>query len=381
MKKSPGKLFFVLFLLFIPLQAQPLASYTLKANKDTVYEKEAFTVTFTAKQMDHRDNMMFLLKPQKSPDYQITLLNKVIHDKKYHYAQTTFTYLVFALKAKTLSIDFDFTIQTASDKAVAHSYVDDHDDSIAIQTYNAKMEIKPLKITVKKLAQPVDLVGDFQFKAKIEKKAINEYETVNIVYTLSGKGYEDKNIKPITSIKEVDIFSELHDIYFKLTQEGYVIKREYIYALSAKKSFTIPEIKLQAFSPRSKKYYTLKIPKQSIQVTKIDTAKLLDQIESPQTQSPFSAENIETYIRYFILFALGFITAKLSTFSFKHHPVSQERQKIKNAQSAKALLFVMLHTDKASHFKDEIKLLEEMVYNKTPHNFKKIKKALLKGLK
>ncbi len=381
MKKSPGKILLFLVLLFASGNAGELARYTLTADKYEAHEREAVVVTFVARQLDHTDNMMFLVAPKKNDDYKIILLNKTIDDKQYHDSKTTFTYVLFPLKAKTIHVGFDFTIRTASDKAVAHSYVDDHDDSIAIQTNNSKMDVTPLSIDVKAFDRKVDLVGDFNLEEKLQKTQINQYESVNIVYTLSGKGYEGKAVRPLGKIDGVTIFSETNDVYDKITTSGYAFKREYIYALSAKKDFTIPGVTLQAYSPRTHRYYTLTTPGHQIKVTPIDTAELLDTSESPVTEPLIGFESIKHFFIYLILFLLGYASAKLQPFERIRIKKKIRFTDIRTARTPKKLLTVVLKHYDRDQLHEELELLEEMVYRQNSRkDLKKIKNAILKKL-
>ena len=380
MKKSLGRVAFILFIFFIYADANNLASYSISANKTEVYEKEAITITFSAIQQDHTDNMMFSLKPKKSDDYKIILLNKKIDDKKYHNSHTSFKYLLFPMKAKKISIDFDFIIRTASDKTVAQSYVDDHDGSIGIQTSNKKVKIKPLEIKVKKLKQHVDLVGDFSLKESVQQTQINQYESLNIVYTLLGEGFGGSNIQLIKNIKNTTIFSEINNVYLKPTQNGYKIKKEYIYALSAKDNFMIPQVTLQAYSPKRGKYYKLTTPNHQITVTKIDASKLLDNEEYPTSKDFIKIDTIKQLFIYILIFVSGFFSAKFQSFNFNGRIDTKEFKEIKKTKNPKELLFALVNNNKESKFTKEVKMLEDMIYNNATHNFIKIKNRILKGL-
>jgi len=378
MKKSLGRTVFIFLLLFSYAHAKELASYKLYANKTTAYTKEAITITFESKQKDYTDNMMFSLEPKKSSDYKIILLNKEVDDKKKHHSSARFTYLLFGLKAKNISVDFDFIVRTASDKAVASSFVDDHDDSIATQTHDTVMPMKPLNISIKKLEHHVDFVGDFTLKAHITQTKINQYESANITYTLQGTGYEKQHLQPIKEIKDVTIFSEINDLYKKNTKDGYAIKREYIYALSAKQDFTIPALYLKAYSPTKNTYYTLANPKHSIKVKAIDTAKLLDNDEYPSDKPFIDISTLKKYFIYLLIFFSGYLTAKLKTPFFRKKEYSKEYNAINKAQNPKELLFTLINLHKEKIFTNEVQLLEEILYKNAPHNFNVIKKKLLK---
>ena len=379
MKKSLGRIFLtLLFGLQVHLIAQELATYKIETDKRNPYEKEAVVVTFTAKQLDRTDNMFFLLRPKQSRDYTITLLEKKIDDKAYHNTTTVFTYLLFPLKPKTITIDFDFTVQTASDKAIAQSYVDDHDDSVAIQMMTTKMAIEPLRLHVQPLAHPVDLVGDFHLSQKIDKTEIDQYDSINLLYTLSGKGYIDPDLRLLKKIEGVKIFSEIDDILNKPTREGIVLERNYIYALSAKKSFTIPPVHIEAFSPRSKRYYTLSTKPQFVRVAKIDTAKLLDDIDAPNTSPLISYETLRAFFAYLVVFFSGFFTAKYFQIKRRKSQLPKYIEEIKKAHTPKALLVALINNRFEERFANEAKLLEEIVYNNASHSFVKIHRKILK---
>ncbi len=359
------------------MQAQELASYTLSANKTTASIKEAITITFETQQKDYTDNMMFTLEPKKSSDYKIILLNKSVDDKKKHHASAKFTYLLFGLHAKTIALDFDFIVRTASDQAVANSFVDDHDDSIATQTHDTTLPIKPLKITIKPLKHPVAFVGDFTLKAYVPQTKINQYESANITYTLQGTGYDTQTFHPLHSIKDVTIFSETNDLYKKNTQKGYSIKREYIYALSAKKDFTIASLNLLAYSPTKDKYYTLSTPQYAIKVTPIESAKLLDNEEYPNDTPFIQLESLKKYFIYLLIFLSGYLTAKMQMPFFRKKEHSKEYTAIYKAQGPKELLFTLINLHKEKVFQNEVQLLEEILYHNAGHNFHTIKKKLL----
>ena len=377
MKKSLGSLLIWLVLATL-LQAGQLASYKLTAKKTHLYQKEGVEISLVAKQLDHTDNMFFLLHPKKSDAYEIVLLHKTIDDKKYHDTTTTFTYLLFPLHSGEIEVDFDFIVQTASDRAVAHSFVDDHDDSIAIQMTNTPMPVKPLKLTVEPIDEDVVLVGDFTLSEKIDRTSMNQYESINLIYTLQGKGYDEKQLKLLEELQGVTIFSDTNTLLNKATPMGYDIQREYIYALSAKESFTIPAISLKAFSPTTKQYYTLTTPSHAIKVEHIDTAKLLDEEESPLSKHLIDFAKFKEYGIYLLLFLMGYITAKIQKPQIKRKEKSAQYLAIQAADTPKKLLMTLINQHLESRFDDAMQLLEEMVYNETPHNFQKIKKSILK---
>ena len=381
MKSTLGKILFTLLLLSASSYAQSsLASYALKTNKTVTFVKEPIVITFVAHQKDHTDHMFFSLTPHKSKEYTITLLQKKINDSKYHDSSVTFTYLLFPLQAKNLHINFDFIIKTASDQAIKQSYVDDHDNSVAISTYDTKIMLKPLNIEVKSLAHQVDLVGDFRLTSTIDKTTISEFEDINVHYLLVGKGYDVNNSSLFQKTSQnISLFTNIHDAMKKITQEGYIIKKEYTYAFTAKDNFTIPAVKLKAYSPSKKIYYTLQEPARNIKVTKVDISTLVDTEEFPQEKSIDFTLYKNIFIASIIFFA-GFLTAKVSSnFSFKKR--RKKFEDIQNAESVQALTLLLLHKYSTQDIKEFIDTLEQMEYKKTSTSLKEIKAEIIKKFK
>jgi len=380
MKKNLGKIL-PLFLLFTTtLFAQTLAKYHLSANKTQAYVKEAVEITFQADQLDHTDVMFFFVSPKKSDDYEIKLLNKKTTELSYHNYTTTFTYILFPLKAKELRVAFDFTIKVASDEAVAQVYTGSRDNVKWIDTEDTNVTVPPLKLQIKQLPQPVDLVGDFTLESKINTTTINQYESVHLLYTLKGKGYKDNNITLLHPQKGVTLFSEINDAYSKLTKDGYLIHREFIYALSSEKDFTIEAISLKAYSPKLQKFYTLTTPPYKINVEKIDTSTLLDDKESPNTQPLITLETIKTFFIYLLIFISGYISALIQNKKQKSKKQEKKYEDIAKTKSPKELIFVLLHKYSDRDINSFIKELESMEYKKSNKSFTALKKDLLKSL-
>ena len=382
MKYTLGKItLYLLVLNSLLLANTQLADYELSANKSSAVIKEPIVITFTAHQKDHSDHMFFTLEPKKSDAYDIKLLTKVIKDNQYHDSSVIYTYILFPLKGKTLHVDFNFVVKTASDKAIKQSYVDDHDDSIAISTVNTKVAIKPLEITLHALEHPVNLVGDFTLDSTVDKDKITPFEDLNLHYILNGHGYQandlhiiDKAAQPIT------LFNEVHNDLNRLTRDGYAIKKEYIYAITAKKDFTIPAVKITAYSPKKARYYTLSVPQKKITVEKIDIAGLLDK-ESYPKEAKIDWGFYKNIVIALIIFIAGFLTAKLSariklTMAKKEDPFKE----IKDATSAHALVLILMKNYEQNRIKPLIEELDSEIYRDKNASLKDIKSRIIKML-
>ena len=378
MKSTLGKLYTLLFLFITPhLIANSLATYDLSTSNTNPYLKEAVKITFIATQENQEDVMFFFLEPKKSKNYKIILLNKDAKKLGYHHKKTTFTYLLFPLHTGDIPLDFDFTIKVASDKAVAQVYEGSRDNVKWIETINTKVKLNPLILSVKNLEQKVDLVGDFTLTSKLDKNNINAYDSANISYALSGLGYNKFDIRPIESMNNVDIFSDVTKHYEKATENGYTIKREYNYALVSNKNIIIEPKVIRCYSAKKEQYYTLKTEEYLINVKKITKKELLDTVDFPKKE--FELTFLKDFFIYMIIFLSGYITAKYTPISFLKR--DKKYQDIVDARTPKELLYLLIHKYQKRGLEVYYEALNDIVYgNAQQSKFKKIKKSVLKEL-
>ena len=381
MKKNPGKTIMLALLLWSSqLLASHLADFTLTSNKQSVYVKEPVEITFTATQTDRTNNMFFFLEPQKNDGYEIKLLRKDIVNQSAHHNTTTFRYILFPLKSGKIDVAFRFTVKTASDRGVAHAYVEDHDDSVGIHMDATQIAVAPLSLAVKGLKEPVDLVGDFTLKHMIDHTETDAYDTVNLTYTLTGIGYKNTLRHLLRPIEDVTIFSDRDDTHLKLTPQGFRQQQVYTYALSAQKDYTIPALTLRAFSPKKRKYYTLTAPAYVIKVHPVDTQKLLDKTVSPAPKKiDFAA--IIRWMTYFLIFGAGLITARLLPRKLVFKRKKKRFEDIKAAKDPKTLILLLVNHYRTEETEPFIAQLEALAYSqKGESSFKTLKASLLKTL-
>jgi hypothetical protein len=377
MKNTLGKLLIFIYLGCVAL-ASSLATYKLTASKENPKIKEAVEIKFVAHQKDHEDVMFFFLEPKKSQNYKIVLLKKESKELAYHDKKTTFTFLVFALKSGDIKVEFDFTIKVASDEAVAQVYRGSRDNVKWIETQNTKIKLNPLILKVQNLKSHVALIGDFKLSSTIKDTNISAYKSTNITYHLEGVGYDEIEINPIQSIKDVKIFSQITKHYNKATKDGYEIQREFNYALIAEKSFQIKPKEIKCYSPKTDTYYTLKTKPYNINVSKLDTSTLIDNDDFPKQKDYF--EPLKKFFIYIVIFLAGFLSARF--IPTKKGKKKEKFLDIKDAQNAKELLYILMHSYPQHNLKDFSKKLEEIVYAKADKSeFIKIKKEILIKLK
>ena len=380
MKKNLGKILLFLYFPFILYADSSLATYAITVNKKDAFVKEAVEVTFTAYQKEHSNVMFFFLEPEASKDYSIELLS---HDTKVisrHNNLAIFKYLLFPLKDGVINIDFKFTVKMASDEAVAQIYTGDYSKVKWVETTDSDVPIQPLLLHVKPLEKNIDLVGDFSITQSIQSDKINQYGSANIKYFIHGTGYAPKTLDLLKKTDGVTLFDETTDHTFKATSNGYEINREFDYALVSQKNFKVPEVNLNAYSPSQQKYYTLTTKPYDISVTAIDPSTLVDAKDFPQ-KIRYNFEYLIKAVIALLIFLAGFLTAKLSVnIPWKMFYKKEKFLDIKNANSAKELLLILVQNYAQEDIHSFIDKLERLQYQNSHESFKDIKKQLLKKI-
>ena len=380
MKKNLGKIYLLLFFPFLLFANSDLANYTLSVNKKRLITKEAIELTFVATQKDDKKSMFFFFEPKKSDQYKVELLTHETHKASYHNSSAVFKYLIFPLRSGDITVNFDFVIKVASDEEIAQMYIGDYARVKWVEIgEGTKTAVAPLVLHVTPLKQQVYLVGDFTLESKLQKNEINQYGSANIRYTLKGTGFDDKMLQPLGKIANVTLFSQITDIVSKTTSKGYELQREYSYALSSKRDFTIPAIEIQAYSLKKQKYYTLKSQSYNIKVSGIDPSTLIDKKEFPLSQT-YDFEDLKNIFIALLIFLAGFFTAKIAP-SFKlKRGKKQNFQDIKECKSAKELILILLQNYKLASIKKYIDELELLEYKKSERTFQMIKTDVLKNI-
>jgi hypothetical protein len=376
MNKTLGKILLLLTIPILLFSDIKQVEFTLSANKTSAYIKEALEITFVANQLDHTDVMFFFLEPIKSEEYEIKLLHKKTTELSYHNYTTTFTYLLFPLKAKHILVDFDFVIKVASDEAIAQVYQGGRDNTKWIDTIDRHIPIKPLNIDVKELPKDIDLVGDFTLNSKLLKSEITQYDAANITYKLTGTGYKNKDLNIINDIKNTTIFSQINDSSNTLTKDGYKISRQFNYAIVSKETFTIPIVELKAFSPKKNRFYTLKSDAKEIKVTKLDISSLTDEKDSPKEEH-INSEFLQNIITAILIFLSGYFTAKFEPYLIFKVKKSARFQDIKEAKDENSLILILLNSYNKKDISVFVDELERLKYKKSTKSFEQIKTLIL----
>ena len=222
-----------------------------------------------------------------------------------------------------------------------------------ITSNSVSLKVKPLPSAPKGTSNPI-LVGQFKLKTRLDKKELNVNDAVTIRLSINGSG----NLNAINDLEinfpsafetlpptvKNNVKTDLSGIHGSKTFEFVAIPRQ-------PGTFTIPSIKISAFNPKQKKYYTLNSNPVTIKVTgsgSLDAnpyssaggkdveiqgsdIRYINEVEK------LSAEKKSDYTRslfQYLVLALCLITFGIGSFTFKTRLLS--KSEVKSKQKAKA---------------------------------------------
>ena len=379
MKNALGKpffiaLFFCLFNTWI-VQANDF-TYTITSSKKKVYLHEPLLLTVDFNQTNTKKVLLFQFAIKKDAGYRVKPLFAQ-HDDTLHHAKHHNLYVIYPLQTGKIDIRFSFVKRVTNDEKVRYFSSGDRDDFKKLETIDFPIEIPPVTLQVKPLPKHTQIVGDYHLEYHIDTHRAKAYAPLAMHVTLKGKGYPPQPTHIIPKSSNYTLFSETPEIKTTPTDKGFITTAHYLFALSAKKSFTLPAMILHGFNPQTEKPYTLEIPQQNFTIAPIDTSKLLDKTDTPLPMHQTFAWVQNLWI-YLVIFMTGYLSATVLKWQRKKKPNKENplAEKITHAKNEKHLLQILMAQD-SHRFAPCISHLEEALYHNAKINLHKVKKEAI----
>jgi len=380
-KHTLGKIcFFYLILvsLFIGLHAEDF-SYHIETSKQKVYLHEPLQLTVDLKQTNPDVVLLFKFTVDKSPDYEVKALLSKYADTLHHIDQHM-VYKIYPLKTGDINITFSLIKRVTTDDKVRYFASGDRDDFKKLETIDSPVDIPNVSIYVKPVPQGTQLVGDFKLSYNVNTHHTTSFAPINMDINIKGRGYPPQLKQLIPTDTGYTLFSEKPTIKTSSKIKNNPIVAHYLFALSAKDSFTLAPITIQAFNPYTQTPYTLTVPEQKFTIDSVETSTLVDHTNTPP---PFTTDWswIQTLFGYLMVFGAGYLSALSLKWSKKkkhkeYHPLVE---KIQGAKTAKTLLQVLMATER-KNFTACIEKLEASIYANKSISLKSIKKEALEKI-
>ena len=371
MKPNRGRLAVLFLSIFCVLLHAEDFTYTIRPSTLTPYEKEPVLLRVDINQTNPEPILLFLfdIKPKRA--YRVEQISAT-HDNTLHHAKEHYLYLLFPLKSGLLDIDFDLTKRVTNDDKVHYFFSGDRDDFKKLETTDSKVDVPPLKIKVKPLPKGTQLIGNFTLNYLFKPKKVEAYEPVSLRISIEGNGYPPllENIYP--KQEDVSLFASKPVLTRHVDAHTVHYKAVYDLALTSGKSFDTARITLHAFNPKTRQQYTLNIPSEHIEVTRPDTAVLVDKTDTPPPLHS-NWKQFGTLMGYLLAFGAGFLTAWMLKWHRKEkargHPLTARI----DACNAKKQLLQLLMAEDAQRFVPVIDKLEADLYGTEKYALKQLK--------
>jgi len=369
-------LFIYLFLLTL-LHAEDMR-YDIAVSNTTPYLNEAVFLDINLTQLDHSKVMRFKFKVKKSEAYVAHQIGFKEYDN-YHSLKHIYHYLLYPKKSGKISLNFELIKSLTDDDKVAYAISGDRDNVKGLEKEDIAIELDPYLLQVKALPNGVSLVGDFSLTHSLDTQHTDAFEPVYLKAELKGKGNLEA-FELVDANSSYYLFKEMPNVQNFHSKAGTSSSIKWDYAISAQNNFSLKEVRLKAFNPKSKKVYELKIPSYAIRVKNIKKEMLLDKENYPSSSSTIDWSWLSTLLSYLIVFMGGFLAPKDI---FKRKIVLEKSleeilsEKIKNAKTHKALLKILL-TENSLSYREAITSLESVIYNKKRISLSKIKDLIKK---
>jgi hypothetical protein len=366
-----------------------MVELSLDKNESYVGEALTLSISFKAKHNARADQVQ--LGEPKLEDFWVKKKEEITHTTEGDYIVQTLHYTLFPQKSGEYTIPAIETLVGKVARRQRHSggFFDDPVFNSMSQPLNwQKVYSNRLKLKVKPLPQGLELYGNYQIQAEVDKQKVEANKPVNLSISVKGEGNIDDVKKFELDIANVIIYAdepkitskEVHGIY-----QG--VFREKI-ALIADQNFTIPALTLEYFDKVTKTVKTVHTEPIDIEVlgatkTTANQASTIEVSPSQIVQTPAKIKTKivmkkeDAYLKYLFL-AIGVILGILLMVLVNLLSKNKKKQEvsiikmIKRAKDDRTLFNLLLpYSKEHKRISNALNQLEENLYKGTSHKIDK----------
>ena len=358
------KYLLILVLLFTNVLTATDVEYSWAISNSSPSKNEAVFLDVNISQNDHSKVMLFKFNLKKSDSYDFFQIAFKEQDT-YHDLKHQYRYVIYAKKEGNVSLEFNMIKSLTDDDKVAYAISGDRDNVKSLVKKDIVEHIEAKFLRVKALDKYTDLVGDFKLTYSLDKTTTDAYEPIHLIVTLKGKGLLN-SFEILEKNEAYNLFKQAPKVESFHSLNGTNSSIVWNYAISGKEDFTLPQVLLNIFNPKTKKNYKLLIPSQQIMVNKIDKKTLLDKEDYPPSKDSLNWEWLGWIASYFLVFIAGYLMPR-NLFKRKNNKTQTVEEmfseKVKKVKTHKELLLLLLAQNNVMH-KEAIEQLEAVVYKK-----------------
>lgn len=356
---------------------------SIKSNKEDLFVGEDFILTIVFKHKKYAQIVdLNLIKPSFN-DFWYKPLNDIKQYEEGDYKIQELKFLLFPLKAGALKINpITIQAQIVDPRRTNYSFFNNGITS-------EKVYSNAISFDIKKLPQNVDLIGDFNIEASIDKSKIKLGESISYKLKISGFGNFDdlKDIK--LNIDKTTIYENKPEIKTEFVNDKYKGIYTKVFSIIPNESLEIPALELKYFNKELNKLVIKKTEKFKIEIENIVENKKIEKLQKLQENVPtkeivkvIERSSLKDKILYF---SLGIITMSL-ILSLYFYVIKQREKKefnelplikkVKKSKTKDELLKVLFMYVK----KDDN--LDKLIYQiEDTNDLNTLKKEIIKLLK
>ena len=365
-------------LLTVPMVAEDFI-HSITIDNFHPYEKEALLLNVEINQTNPKTVLFFKFDINSSDAYNIEQIESS-YDNTLHHSKIHNRYLIYPLKTGKVPIHFTLIKRVTDEEKVDYFASGDRDDFKKLETKDIAIPLAPLVLQVKALPPHTQLVGDYKLHTTLKKTHVKSQEPIDMQVSIEGDGYPPV-LKELFSLpKEVTLFKQKPQIEKFPTRANMHYKVHYLMAFSSTHTFTLPDINITTFNPKTEHLYTLTSPSHKIEVSPTNHDALVDNIDTPPLlKADWSW--VQEGFTYLLIFLAGYLTAHVWRGQKKSQTKQKNplKEKIEATKDAKTLLRLLMAQDDP-RFSKPITALENALYQNGKIQLNKVKKEAVDAL-
>jgi len=329
----------------------------------------------------------------KIKDFWIKKIDGVKQYSQGEYLVQELSYMIFAQKEGEFDVDaIEFDIGHIVRSPGGGFMNDPFFSAFTNQLTWDKIYSNSLHLKVQSLPNNIELYGDFDIKATVDKTQVYENKPVNLTISIKGIGNIDDIKKFDINIQDAVVYANKPEVQSKLINGQYKGSFTQQIAIIASEDFTIPSIQLKFFNKNTQQIQTIKTKQINIKVkgqnksSVNNTPKVQklnktisnnsNKIEKQKVIVVKKSDNLE-----YLFLLIGLVLGSVITYFVlkQKNNIKQKEENdiiklIKNTKDDKKLFDILLpYANDYDEVSNILKQLEENIYKKTNHKINKQK--------
>ena len=374
----------------------------IRLSKDKVHVGEVVQFDLIFKKKPNVPVYKLDIDEPKFEDFWVKAIDDVKEGVEGEYTTQTYSYLLFAQRSGTLKIPSVMAKVGQLSKQSRRGLDPFFNSAFGQQVRYTKLFSNALTLEVEPLPAGLELYGDFDIKARVDRKTVLANKPVNLTISVAGNGNIDDVQKFNLEIPGAVIYANEPTVKSAVSNGEYGGRFEQKIVIIAEGSYTIPSFEVRYFDKATQQEKVKKTDPIEVTVTggsamvtktshpgesKIELAEGIENLNTKKTSTTEQATHDWYELLYagLVGFVVGGLFVWLLSLSRKERPQKRDvitpmQTRIKKAKDDKQLFELLLpYKKESSIIAEALKELEDNLYHGASH--KVDKKAVIQYFK